>query len=311
MTYSTPMGTALVALALTMGTAQPAFAAEETAIATPALPGAVFRIVDAGTRGAGKPCPKSSFAPSNSNPESLAGLAAGLISSFAGKAIDGFSDWLKKRAERLDGTRTAVYTGNFYQGKKMRAVCYIFEAANFRNDGGTSDEKVYIELVPVAYDGGTFTLKPVYFKFSGSVARAGKTGEKYTSLVVSMNYNSPVSVDKDTKEVNQTELAKGPTFTFNFGRLRASQTEYDHQALRGVTSGLGQMPAQFEEDAASFAPTAYEATALWSEAAEPSPLYTAAAGAFSDNTDELKSTATTLVNRVLGIKDKEDKGGEN
>jgi hypothetical protein len=123
---------AMAALALPMANANPAMANEGAANATAALPGAQFRtytVTEAkNSVDPTRPCPRSSFVRDKSQPESLAlaGLAAGLISSFAGKAIDGFAAWLKKRGERLDGTRTAIFTGEFYFGKDMKASCYIF-----------------------------------------------------------------------------------------------------------------------------------------------------------------------------------------
>lgn len=260
------------------------------------LPGAQFRATD-------QSCPETSYSPLV-GAEGIGALAAGLLSSFAGKALDGFSSWLKKRDDRLDGTRTGIYTGEFYDADKPFAQCYIFEAANFGPGDTSSNQKVYAEFVPIYYSDGAFTLKPVYLRYAGAVARAGRNRDKYTSLVVNFKYNTPTAKN-ESGAIVKSELKDGPVFTFNFGKIRPGRSTFDYQALAGIQAGLGQLAPAIPDadDPDVLRPISYEATALWSESAEPSPLYTAAVDAFGDNTDEIGTAITKVINNALGVQE--------
>lgn len=287
---------ALKISALAMASAAISVPNSATAQSTGSLPGAQFRAID-------QSCPETSYSPMVGT-EGVGALAAGLLSSFAGKALDAFSAWLKKRDERLDGTRTGTYTGEFYDANKPFAQCYIFEAANFGPGEGSSNQKVYAEFVPVYFSDGAFTLKPVYLRYAGSVARAGRNRDKYTSLVVNFKYNTPTAKN-ESGAIVKSELKDGPVFTFNFGKIRPGSAAYDYQALAGIQAGLGQLAPAIPDadDPELFRPISYEATALWSESAEPSPLYTAAVDAFGDNTDEIGTAITKVINDALGVQE--------
>lgn len=267
-----------------------------------ALEGAKLEVVSVATvAGARKPCPTSSFTTSQRREESFLPIIGGLLGSFAGKAVDGFVDWLEKRKDRLNGSRTATYTGEFYDGDEPRAACVIFTAGTFGDDGNVAP-KVYAEFVPIYYDLGAYTLKPVYLRYDQTVAEA-KSKTKFTSLVLTTKYNVPAS--KNAKgEVNSSELADGATFTFNFGKLPTG-TVLDHKALEAVNGGLGQVAPHFPDpqNASLPRPLAYQMSALWTETAEPSPLYTAAVASLKDQKDEIGKEIGGVIKEILGIKE--------
>lgn len=255
----------------------------------------------------GKVCPRSTFTVlATGGEESLAGVMGGIVTTFVGKALGAFVDWLKERDERLDGMRTATFTGEFYDknAPRINATCIIFSAGTFGSEGVT-DEKVYAEFVPVTYPDGVYTLKPVYLSYRETVARARKR-EKFASIVISTKYNVPKS-DKEAKEAGKKELTEGAIFTFNFGQLSRGTT-LDHIALEGVAVGLGPMAPQLEGAAGegSLRPITYEMTAVWSETAEPSPLYTTAIDSISDNKDTIGKEIGTAIKEILGLNEDSD-----
>lgn len=263
------------------------------------IDGAKLEVLDVTT--AAKPCPRSSFERTGAQTESFVPLVGGLLSSFAGKAFDGFVDWLEKRKERLDGSRSATYTGEFYQGRRPRAGCVVFTAGTF-NDDGTNSIQVYAEFVPIFYDLGAYTLKPVYLNYAQTVAEASSK-TKFTSLVVTTKYNVPTTKN-DAGAVNSSELTDGASFAFNFGKLSRG-TILDYKALEAVNGGLGQVAPHFPSPAnpAVPRPLAYQMGALWTETAEPSPLYTAAVGSLKDHKDEIGKEIGSVIKEILGIKE--------
>lgn len=263
------------------------------------LEGAKLEVIDL-EPGASKPCRKSSYATANRREESFLPIIGGLITSFAGKAIDGFVDWLEKRKERLNGSRTATFTGEFYRGDKPRAGCVVFTAGTFGDDGNVVT-KVYAEFVPIYYDLGAYTLKPVYLSYDQTVAEA-RSKTKFTSLVLTTKYNVPAT--KNAKgQVNSSELTDGPTFAFNYGQL-ATGTVLDHKALEAVNGGLGQVAPHFPnpDNERLPRPLAYQMGALWTETAEPSPLYTAAVATLKGHKDEIGKEIGGVIKEILGIK---------
>lgn len=285
-----------VALACLVAASVPCSA---TAAFAGSLDGAKLEVRDAASEA--KPCPKSSFEQDRGGEESFLPIVGGLLSSFAGKAIDGFVDWLEKRKERLNGSRTATYTGEFYRGDQPRMGCVIFTAGTFR-DEGSETPKVYAEFVPVFYDLGAYTLKPVYLDYRGTVAEA-RSKAKFTSLVLTTKYNVPATKNAEGA-VNSSQLTDGASFTFNFGKLPIG-TVLDHKALEAVNGGLGQVAPHFPNPVNKDLPRplAYQMSALWAETAEPSPLYTAAVGSLKDHKDEIGKEIGSVIKEILGIKE--------
>ena len=104
-----------------------------------------------------KACPKSSYVVnSDDGTESITVLAAGLISTFANKAVGAFVSWLEARKDRLNGTSQATFTGEFYNQNKIAAKCIIFSSGTINTNGVVSPLKVYAEFVPAIYDGGSY-----------------------------------------------------------------------------------------------------------------------------------------------------------
>ena len=277
--------------------------------ATPAhaesLEGARVRVLEKATD-SGLPCPKSTFSPvGEEDGEAFVPILGAIASSFAGKAVDAFVDWLQKRKDRLGGSRAATFTGNFYDKDSgvMKATCVTFTAGTFSDDGSTR-EKIYAEFVPISYDGGTFTLKPVYLAYNETVAPAGRKKPKFTSLVLTYKFNAPKTKDKDDR-INSFEMTDGPVFAFTYGEIKPGAV-FDYRALAGITAGLGGKapltPKDPKKGDGEIHPIAYQIGALWTETAEPSPLYTAAVGAIADNKTEISAEIGKVIREILGMK---------
>ncbi|RXZ65196.1 hypothetical protein ETX26_00025 [Pelagerythrobacter rhizovicinus] len=249
----------------------------------------------------GRPCPRSSYRLSQGGSSEALGLVlGGLLTTFASKAVDGFIGWLEKRKDRLDGTRSATFTGEFYDPNdgSLNAKCFIFTAGTFDNSG-IVNPKVYAEFVPVIYDDTTYTLKPVFLSYRDTVAEARKKA-KFTSFAITVKYNTPKSKN-DKGEINSFEISDGAAFTYTFGKL-VRGTELDYKALEGAAAGLGALAPRVTGSAggASVRPIAYQMSAVWSETAEPSPLYTAAVGSLSDNKATIGEEIGNAIKEVLG-----------
>ena len=265
---------------------------------------AKFKAVDvAGS----KPCPRSNY-PRDGGAEGAALALAGLVTTFVDKAFDALTSWLEKRKERLSGTRTARLTGDFYYDGKPKTGCYIFTVGTFGNQEEPIDWDIYIEFVPVFLDSGNaFTLQPVYLDYRHTVAEEPSGKGKLTSMAISYKYTQPITKEDDG-EVSATALKEGGGFLFTFGRLKEN-TRLDYLALAGVNGGLAYVPTKWErvvDGSKTLAPVAYEMTALWSESAEPSPLYNAFVGALKENKATITPEVAKALRDILGLPEPEE-----